>query len=88
MSRGSADAFLDRPVARLLALLCFVLCLALLGYIHRDDLFADDPAARCFAERADDIDRMRAEGVIDDARAALFRSRAEAYCRAQAGAGG
>lgn len=87
------DSFLDRPAARLLALLVVLLCLALLGYIHREDLLAtggaeDDPFALCFADRADDIARMREEGVIDDDRAALFRSRAEAFCRAQAEQGG
>ncbi|WP_119461914.1 hypothetical protein [Rhodospirillaceae bacterium SYSU D60014] len=84
-------AFLDRPAARVLALLCFALCVALLAYIHRDDLFpravpetaGNDLFARCFAERAAGIDKMRAEGVIDESQEALFKSRAEALCRAQ-----
>ena len=84
-------AFLDRPAARVLALLCFALSIALLAYIHWDDLFptaapetaGDDLFARCFAERAAGIDNMREEGVIDEAQETLFKSRAEALCRAQ-----
>lgn len=87
---------LDRPLARIAAVGVFLGVAAVLAYIHRDDLFppepaaiaADDPAAACLAARAKDIDQMRADGVIDEARAALFKSRAEALCRAQAGQGG
>jgi hypothetical protein len=85
------EPFLDRPVARLVALGVALLCIAILAWLHRADLFprfaheaADDPFARCFAERAAEIDGMLDEGVIDQARAALFKSRAEAMCRAEA----
>lgn len=95
MARTSERAFLDRPLARLIALLVFLAAAASLAWLHRADLWpeadramADDPFAICFAERAADIDRMRAEGVIDDQRAALFRTRAEAMCRAEAGGPG
>jgi hypothetical protein len=84
-------AFLDRPVARLVALAVLLACVAALAWLHRADLFparfaqqaADDPFALCFAGRAAEIDRMVSEGLIDQARATLFKTRAEAMCRAE-----
>ena len=86
---------LDRPVARVAALAVFVGVAAALAWMHRDDLFppepaavaADDPVAQCLAGRATDIDKMRADGVIDEGQAALFKSRAAALCQAQQGQG-
>ena len=83
---------LDRPVARVLAADVFLGCLATLVYIERerfwptpaDERAADDPFARCFAERAAQIERMQDEDVIEPAQAELFKSRAEAMCRAEA----
>lgn len=89
-------SFLDRPAARLWALGVAFLMAAALGWMHRDDIFpppeeaglaADDPVARCLAERAVDIDRMAAEGTITAQQADLFKSRAEALCQAQVGGG-
>ncbi|HIC82087.1 MAG TPA: hypothetical protein EYH07_13135 [Kiloniellaceae bacterium] len=88
-------SFLDRPIARVCALGVALLMVAVLGIMHRDDLFppeaaapaADDPVARCLAERAADIDGMVEEGTITAAQADLFKSRAEALCQAQAGGG-
>ena len=82
---------LDRPAARLVALAVFLLAAGALGWFHRDDIFppaavADSPAERCIAERWAGIDAMAAEGTIDAARAKLFKARAEALCRSQAGA--
>jgi hypothetical protein len=84
-------SFLDGPIARVLAGLVFLGCLAALVYLERERLWqsagrtaADDPFARCFAERAAQIDRMQADGVIQTAQAELFKSRAEAMCRAEA----
>jgi hypothetical protein len=84
-------SFLDRPVARLLALVVLLACVAGLAWLHRADLFsarfapaaADDPFALCFAGRAAEIDGMVREGLIDQERAVLFKTRAEAMCRAQ-----
>ena len=50
-----------------------------------DAPLADDPAAACIAERWAGIDAMAADGTIDAARATLFKARAEALCRSQAG---
>ena len=85
-------SFLDRPVARIIAALVFLGCIAALVYLERERLWqaaadhagADDPFARCFAERSAQVDRMLAEGVIEAAQAELFKTRAEAMCRAQA----
>ena len=91
--------FLDRPAARLLAVLVILLCGALLAYVHRDDVksFAgsggeeaaagtsDDPAAPCIEQRFAEIDGMIEEGVVDAEQAALFKQRAEAMCRATEG---
>lgn len=88
-------SFLDRPIARLCAVGVALLMAAALAFMHRDDLFppepaavdADDPVARCLAERAVDIDKMAAEGTITAQQADLFKSRAEALCEAQVGGG-
>ena len=91
MTYGPRRPFLDRPIARALAGLVFLACLAVLVYLERERLWqvadqsaADDPVARCFAERAEDIDQMVADNVIDEAQAEQFKSRAEAMCRATA----
>lgn len=72
-----------------MAVLIAVLTGAVLALIHRDDLFAtasppaaEDPFARCVTERSAEIDQMVADGVVDAARAAQFKTRAEALCRA------
>lgn len=81
---------LDRPSARLAALAVFLGAGLALAWFHRADLDppeAVDPVALCLAARAGNIDRMVAEGVIGQDRAALFKSRAEALCIAQEGGG-
>jgi hypothetical protein len=96
MAQAPRRPFLDRPVARLIAALVFLGCVAVLVYLERERLWqtaadesaADDPFARCFAERAGQIDRMQDEGMIEPAQAELFKSRAEAMCRAEAPGGG
>ena len=89
-------SFLDRPLARVCAVGIALLMAVALGWMHRDDLFpaeelaapaADDPVARCLAERAADIDRMAAEGTISAAQASAFKGRAEALCQATVGGG-
>ena len=87
---------LDRPMARFAALGVVLLAAAAVVWIHRDTFFppeaaatpADDPAARCLAKRAGAVDKMVAESLIGEGQAALFKSRAEAFCTAQFGAGG
>jgi hypothetical protein len=91
--RGQARPFLDRPAARLIALAVLLLCIVLLLYLHRDDLWpgetaalpSDDPAAACIAERFADIDALIAEGTVEESDGALFKQRAEAMCRSTVG---
>lgn len=84
-----------KRAAERLAALCVVLSvLAAIFWVHRDDLFppevvlADDPAAPCIAARHAGIDKMAAESGLDEAKAALFKTRAEALCRDQVATGG
>jgi hypothetical protein len=86
---------LDRPVARVLAAVVCLGCIAALAYLERErwwqvapESAADDPFARCFAERAGQIDQMLAEGLIQAAQAELFKTRAEAMCRTETQGGG
>jgi hypothetical protein len=86
-----ARSFLDRPIARGLALLVLLACLTGLAWLERERWLpaettaaAEDPAALCFAERAAEIDGMLVEGVIQAQQAEAFKSRAEAMCRATA----
>lgn len=95
MTDQPARAFLDRPVARGLAGLMFLACIALLVWLERARLFpaeaaldADDPVQACIAERAAQIDGMLAENVIEAAQAELFKSRAAAMCQDTHGGSG
>jgi hypothetical protein len=89
--------FLDRPIARVLAAVVFLGSIAALAWLERERLWpgapgaiaADDRFVRCFAERSGQIDQMLAEGLIQAAQAELFKTRAEAMCRAESqGPGG
>jgi hypothetical protein len=91
MAGAPRRSILDRPLARALAAVVFLGCVAALVYVERERLWqaaanqdADDAFARCFAERAGEIDGMVAENVIEAAQAELFKTRAEAMCRATA----
>ena len=86
-----ADGWLGRGLALLIA----VATAGVLVWIHRHDLFPREKPAEaasaepdaykdCVAHRGGDIERMLAEKTIDQERAALFRSRMEAMCRAEA----
>jgi len=90
-----SDAFLDRPIARVLAALILALSVAALLTIHWERLFPpeitaeevdpNDPFAVCFAKAQADINGMVADGLVPQAQAALFVTRAEGRCRAQTG---
>lgn len=89
----SSRSPLDRLGARLAALAVLISVLGALTWIHRGDLWPpppppvdpNDPFALCFAERGASIEQMVADQDIDSSQAALFKSRAEALCRDQAG---
>jgi hypothetical protein len=89
MAAQSRRAFLDRAVARGLAVLVFLGCVAALVWLERARLFppevaADDPVAMCVAERAAQIDDLVSQGRIQAGQADVFKSRAKEMC---AGAG-
>jgi hypothetical protein len=97
MGRTKNRQFLDTPYARIAALACFALSVAVLVYVHRDDLFpappppiarTDDAFGRCFRDGTAAIDKMLAEKTISPEQAKLFRMRAESRCRAQTGSSG
>ena len=92
---------LDSPAARVVAGAVALAGLALLGWIHRADLFPPEPGAdpanpaqaafnACFRPQAVRIAKDMESGLITEAQATLFRSRAEAWCadRAAKGSGG
>ena len=84
-------------VGRLVAILVIVAGLAALGYIHRDDLFPREQEAaaalnpefvKCRDERVGHVEKMLADGVIDETRHAQFKERAISFCAAQFPPGG
>jgi hypothetical protein len=93
MARGTRDgAFLDRPAARLCAIVIFALCAAALVYVHRNDLWpapkveaggGGDPLALCMRDRLAVIDGQLRDGVLKPEQAELFRARVDALCQAQ-----
>lgn len=89
----TAEPFIDSWRARLVAGLVLILAASSLVYIHREDLAvrardeaesvvpANPELAQCLSERNGAVDRMLAEGVIDDAKHTLFKQRAAAMCQ-------
>jgi len=86
--RAGGDGLLARGAALLVALGAA----GLLLYIERERFFGAEPAATnpalaalqaCLRQETAPLDKMLSEGLLDEAQAALFRSRAEARCRAQ-----
>lgn len=93
MPARRGEAFLDRPAARAIAVVCFLLAAGALAYIHREDLFGDSgqsasdaAVAACLQQRAADVDRLVREGAMTAEKAAAFRARLEPVCRAEIGA--
>lgn len=93
MTTSSSPSFLDRPVARLLAVGVAAASVALLLYINRADFLPgseevasveDNAYQACVDERHGQIDDMVREGLVGESQAGLFKSRAEALCRATA----
>ena len=96
---GERHRRVDGPMGRGVALLVLLGTLGMIGWLHAESLFPPDPEtgeaaaggnealALCISKRAGDIDRMLADGTINDSQAGLFKQRAEALCQAQEGAG-
>ncbi|MBP5856612.1 hypothetical protein KAJ83_06305 [Marivibrio halodurans] len=89
---GRSRSALDGRPARLAAAGVVLAAAGFLVWYERETLFpaaatvSEDPALAayraCRDERFGDIDQMRAEGMIEDAQEKLFKSRADAMCRA------
>ncbi|HXV30870.1 MAG TPA: hypothetical protein VD840_11110 [Sinorhizobium sp.] len=85
------SSWLDGPAARIGAILAATLAAAALTFLHRDDLFPsvrtlspeEAAFAQCMSERVAGIEEMVRQKAITAEQEALFRSRAEALCRAQ-----
>ena len=94
-ARRQRSALDGRP-ARAVALLVAAAVAALLAYIKWDDFFPPERTAspeeaaflQCMAERAAGIEEMVRQQAITAEQESLFRGRAEALCRAQAGPSG
>lgn len=97
MTDPGRRSFADGPVPRIGAVLLIIVSVATLAYMHRETLFASTEApaasqnpqlAACLAERVGAVDKMRAEGVVNEMQYGSFRARAEAYCQQQFGNSG
>ena len=83
---------LDRPIARIAALVLFAGMAAALLLPDWDGLF-DYGGARpentqltdCLDKRLGDVRDMQAEGTISDSQAAQFRKRAQNFCHSRYG---
>ncbi|HVG81613.1 MAG TPA: hypothetical protein VNB28_04965 [Methylomirabilota bacterium] len=92
MSAPPRTSPVDGRGARIVALLVAAAVAALLAYIKWDNFFPPERIAspeeaafqHCMSERAAGIDEMVRQQAITAEQETLFRSRAEALCRAQA----
>ena len=94
MTQPRRQSGVDGPVARVIAFLLIAACVATLAYMHREALFftAENSAAAgnpelaaCLAERIGAVDKMQADGVVNQGQYDAFRDRAEAFCQQQFG---
>lgn len=78
-------------MGKAIAIAVMIASVAVVAWHHRDDLMPSagpppDPAKAaflaCMEKRGGDIDGMVADGLVGEDQAALFKSRAEAMCRA------
>jgi hypothetical protein len=81
-------------LGRVIAVLVMIASAGVIAWHHRDDLMPApvapiDPAEAayqaCVTERDAGIDKMQADGTITAQQATLFKTRADALCRSQAG---
>ena len=87
-------AGMDGIAGKIAAFMVILVCSSVLIYINRDMLFGadqDDLAilppelAACLQKRIGAVDKMRSDGVINDAQYEQFHGRAEAFCHAEFG---
>jgi hypothetical protein len=96
MSASADDSFLDRPIARVLALGVIAAVVAILLAQHWDDLFPaeeraavdpNDPVQVCIQRERAQIERMVADNPSMEPQKQMFLQRAEARCQAMEGGG-
>jgi len=90
MGEGRAKpSALEGRAARIVALGVFGLCAAILGYMHREDIFppeaAEDAALNpefvaCRDKRVATVDKMLSDGVIQEQQHKQFTERAVSIC--------
>ena len=94
MTRPGRRSLVDGPAPRIVAVLLILISVATLAYLHREALIsagekpeaaANPRLAACLAERVGAVDKMQAEGIVNEAQYAAFRARAEAFCSQQFG---
>lgn len=90
MAKASQNSFWEGRGARGMALVIILICLASLGYIHRNDLFPSEVKKaetglnpefiKCQTTRLGAVEKMRAEKIINASQYDSFKSRALAFC--------
>ena len=90
MNEGRAKpSALESGAARIVALGVFGLCAAILGYMHRDDIFPPEAVKGaavnpefivCRDKRVATVDKMLADGVIQKQQHKQFSERAVTMC--------
>lgn len=90
MAKASQNSFWEGRGARGIALLIILICLASLGYIHRNDLFPPEVKQvetglnpefiKCRTARLGSVEKMRDDKIINARQYDTFKSRALAFC--------
>lgn len=90
MANASHNSFWEGRGARSMALVIILICLASLGYIHRNDLFPPETKKaetglnpefiKCRTARLGSVEKMRTEKIINASQYDSFKSRALAFC--------
>lgn len=90
MAKASQNSFWEGRGARGIALVIILICLASLGYIHRNDLFPPETKKmeaglnpefiKCRTTRLGSVEKMRAEKIINASQYNSFKNRALAFC--------
>ncbi len=85
---------IDGWFGRVLAFIVILVCATALIFINRTKLFGTDAPTdeifnpeltACLENRVGAIDKMRADGVIDEGQYSVFRGRAELFCETEFG---
>ena len=90
MTKATRNSFWEGAGARGISLVIILICLASLGYIHRNDLFPPEAKkvetglnpefVKCRAARLGSVEKMRNDKIINASQYDTFKSRALAFC--------